>query len=317
MSIAFDREALSAALNANRDLWDWQKGLLIDHYLQDAYEIDVDALGDGTQVIIGGIMQHIEEAGVHSGDSACVLPPYKISYYYLDQIREYTAQIGLALQVRGLFNIQYAIKDDVVYVLEVNPRASRTVPFVSKATGVPLAKLAAQIAAGKTLEALNFTDEPRVDGFFVKEAVLPFRKFPGLDAQLGPEMRSTGEVMGHASSFGYAFAKAQSAAGMELPTSGVVFISVNDYDKSAALRIARDLHQMGFTLTATPGTALFLERAGLPVTVIDKVSAGSPHIVDKLREGEVQLVINTPLGGPATGTAWQFAARRISIKCRL
>ena len=299
MSIAFERSVLAEALDSNRDLWDWKKGLLIDHYLQDAFEIDVDALGDGEQVVIGGVIEHIEEAGVHSGDSAGVLPPYKISYYYLDQIRDFTERIGLALKVKGLFNIQFAIRDDVVYVLEVNPRASRTVPFVSKATGVPLARLAAQISAGKTLAELGFTEEPTVNGFFVKEAVLPFRKFPGVDAQLGPEMRSTGEVMGHASSFGHAFAKAQSAAGMALPTEGVVFISVNEFDRSAVAKLARDLYQMGFTLTATPGNARYLERFGLPVRVINKVSAGSPHIVDALRAGEVQLVINTPLGGPA------------------
>ncbi len=315
MSIAFDHAALSLALNDNSELWDWQKGLLIDHYLQDAYEIDVDALGDGQQVVIGGIMQHIEEAGVHSGDSACVLPPYKISYFYLDQIREYTEEIGLALNVRGLFNIQFAIKDDVVYVLEVNPRASRTVPFVSKATGVQLAKLAAQIAAGKTLAELNFTNEPKVDGFFVKEAVLPFRKFPGVDAMLGPEMKSTGEVMGHASSFGYAFAKAQSAAGTELPISGVVAITVNDFDKSAASRLARDLHEMGFTLVATDGTAQFLAKAGLPVKSINKVSQGSPHLLDAMRAGDIQLVINTPLGGQAhdDGMAVRSAAHQYRI----
>ncbi len=315
MSIAFDRAALASALDANRDLWDWQKGLLIDHYLQDAYEIDVDALCDGERVVIGGIMQHIEEAGVHSGDSACVLPPYKISYFYLDQIREYTEQLGLALKVRGLFNIQFAIKDDVVYVLEVNPRASRTVPFVSKATGVQLARLAAQITAGKTLTELNFTNEPVVDGFFVKEAVLPFHKFPGVNAALGPEMRSTGEVMGHASSFGYAFAKAQSAAGMALPTSGTVAVTVNDFDKSAALRIARDLHQMGFSIIATSGTAEVFERAGLSVTRINKVSEGSPHIVDAIRDGGVQLVINTPLGDHAhtDGMAIRGAAHRYKV----
>src|SRR5690606_33235939 len=186
-------------------------------------------------VTIGGIMQHIEEAGIHSGDSASVLPPYKISMYHIEIIREHTRRIGLALGVRGCFNIQFAIKDDVVYVLEVNPRASRTVPFVSKATGHPLASYAAQIAAGKTLAELGFTEEPRVDGFFVKEAVLPFQKFPGVDARLTPEMRSTGEVMGHASSFGHAFIKSQVAAGSTLPASGTVLITVNDFDKGAAM----------------------------------------------------------------------------------
>jgi len=252
-------------------------------------------------VTIGGIMQHIEEAGIHSGDSACVLPPYKISYYYLDQIREYTERIGLALQIKGLFNIQFAIKDDVVYVLEVNPRASRTTPFVSKATGAPLAAYAAKIAGGKTLVELGFTDEPKVDGFFVKEAVLPFRKFPGADARLGPEMRSTGEVMGHASSFGYAFAKAQAAADMPLPLGGTVLISVNDFDKSAAGKLARDLHHIGFKLVATDGTAQFLEKMGLPVDRVRKVSEGAPNAVDLIREGAIQLIITTPLGGKAHG----------------
>ncbi len=259
----------------------------------------MDALCDGEHVTIGGIMQHIEEAGVHSGDSACVLPPYRISYFYLDQIRDYTERIGLALKVKGLFNIQFAIKEDVVYVLEVNPRASRTTPFVSKATGVPLAAYAAQITAGKTLAELGFTEEPRVDGFFVKEAVLPFRKFPGADARLGPEMRSTGEVMGHASSFGHAFAKAQIEADMTLPMSGTVFISVNDFDKSAASKMARDLHQMGFSIIATQGTADYLERIGLVVERVKKVSEGTPNTVDAIREGKIQLVINTPLGSMA------------------
>jgi carbamoyl-phosphate synthase large subunit len=308
MAICYDRAALEDALR--QDIaWDG-KPVLIDRYLEDAFEIDVDALGDGQHVTIGGIMQHIEEAGIHSGDSACVLPPYKISYYYLDQIREYTERIGLALKVKGLFNIQFAIKDDVVYVLEVNPRASRTAPFVSKATGVPLAAYAAKIAAGVTLAELDFVQEPRIDGFFVKEAVLPFRKLPGADALLGPEMRSTGEVMGHASSFGHAFAKAQSAADMTLPLNGTVFISVNDYDKSAAGKLARDLRQMGFSLVATEGTAEFLEKLGLPVERIRKVSEGTPNVVDAIRDGKIQLIIHTPLGGRsyADGKALRSAA---------
>ena len=219
--------------------------------------------------------------------------------YHVEIIREYTQRIGKALKVRGLFNIQYAIKDEVVYVLEVNPRASRTVPFVSKATGRPLARYAAQIAAGKTLAELDFLLEPRVDGFFVKEAVLPFQKFPGVDARLGPEMRSTGEVMGHASRFGHAFAKAQMAANLPLPVGGTVLISVNRYDKGAVVKIARDLHQMGFRLIATAGTATWLEAVGLPVAVINKVSQGSPHVLDAIRAGEVDLIINTPRGGQA------------------
>jgi carbamoyl-phosphate synthase large subunit len=315
MSIAFDQDALERALTTNAELWDWEKGLLIDHYLQDAYELDVDALGDGEQVVIGGIMEHIEEAGVHSGDSACVLPPYKVTRYHLDEIREYTEEIGLALKVRGLFNIQYAIKDDVVYVLEVNPRASRTVPFVSKATNIPLAKLAAKISAGMTLEQLDFTDEPDIEGFFVKEAVLPFRKFPGADPILGPEMKSTGEVMGHASSFGHAFAKSQLAAGEKLPTSGNVLFSVNKFDKAAAAKLAKDFISLGFTISATNGTAAFFQSQNLPVTVINKINQGSPHIADAMRDGQIQIVVNTPLGGLAhdDGIVLRTAAHRYKI----
>jgi carbamoyl-phosphate synthase large subunit len=270
--------------------------ILIDKFMEDAFEIDVDALSDGKRVVIGAVMQHIEEAGVHSGDAACVLPPYKVSAYHQSIMREYTEQLGLALGVRGLMNVQFALKDDVVYVLEVNPRASRTVPYASKATGVNLAYLAAQIMAGRTLAELGVLAEPRVDGFFVKEAVLPFKKLTGSDALLGPEMRSTGEVMGHASHFGHAFAKSQIAAGMALPQSGAVLISVNDYDKSAALKFARDLHRLGFQLYATPGTADFIHRVGIPVKMINKMRDGSPHTVDLIRGGKVQLILNTPLG---------------------
>jgi len=270
--------------------------ILIDKFMEDAFEIDVDALADGESVVIGAVMQHIEEAGVHSGDAACVLPPYKVSAYHQSIMREYTEQLGLALGVRGLMNVQFALKDDVVYVLEVNPRASRTVPYASKATGLNLAYLAAQVMAGKMLNELGVSEEPRVDGFFVKEAVLPFKKLTGSDALLGPEMRSTGEVMGHASHFGHAFAKSQIATGTALPQEGAVLISVNDYDKSAALKFARDLHRLGFKLYATPGTADFIRRVGLPVSYINKMADGSPHTVDLIRSGEVQLILNTPLG---------------------
>ncbi len=270
--------------------------LLVDQFMEDAYEIDVDALCDGQRVVIGAIMQHIEEAGVHSGDSACVLPPYKVSAYHLDFIRDYSERLGLALGVRGLMNVQFAIKDDIVTVLEVNPRASRTVPFASKATGLPLARIAAQVMAGKSLAELGVLEEPRVDGFFVKEAVLPFKKLSGSDAVLGPEMRSTGEVMGHASRFGHAFAKSQLAAGTPLPLKGAVLFSVNDFDKGAALKIARDLHRQGFHILATPGTADALRRASIPVQTVNKVSQGSPHVVDMIRSGQVDLILNTPLG---------------------
>ncbi len=270
--------------------------VLIDRYLEDAYEIDVDAVCDGRQLVIGGIMQHIEEAGVHSGDSACVLPPYKVSEYHLNTIRDYVERIGLRIGVRGLMNVQLAIKDDIVYVLEVNPRASRTTPYVSKATGAPLAKIAARIAAGQTLEEIGFTREPKLDGFFVKEVVLPFNKFPGAFVRLGPEMRSTGEVMGHASTFGHAFAKAELAANNRLPLSGNVLITVNDFDKGAITRIARDLHQLGFHIHATRGTADWLNKLGIPATTVNKVSEGSPHVVDLIQRDQIDLVISTPLG---------------------
>ena len=297
MAIVFDEAQLLAWLDDNVE-WNGHP-VLIDQFLDDAYEVDVDALCDGKQVTIGGIMQHIEEAGVHSGDSACVVPPYKISYFHLDIIRDYTRRIGLALGVKGLFNIQFAVKDDEVYVLEVNPRASRTAPFISKASGRPLARYAAQIAAGKTLQQLGFVEEPAVAGFFVKEAVFPFQKFPGVDTRLGPEMRSTGEVMGHASSFGHAFVKSQAAVGSPLPEAGTVFISVNDFDKPVVAKIARDLAKLGFALLATAGTARWLNRIGVETGRINKLSEGSPHIIDVMRRGEVDLVINTPRGSQA------------------
>lgn len=270
--------------------------ILIDKFMEDAFEIDVDALADGERVVVGAVMQHIEEAGVHSGDAACVLPPYKVSAYHQGIMQEYTEQLGLALGVRGLMNVQFALKDEVVCVLEVNPRASRTVPYASKATNLNLAYKAAQVMAGKSLAELGVTEEPRVDGFFIKEAVLPFKKLPGSSALLGPEMRSTGEVMGHASHFGHAFAKSQIATGVSLPQSGAVLVTVNDMDKSAGLKFARDMHRMGFSLYATPGTADMCTKAGLPVEVVEKAQDGSTQIVDLIRGGQIQLVLNTPLG---------------------
>ncbi len=297
MAIVFDEGQLLGWLDEHVE---WRgHPLLIDQFLDDAYEVDVDALCDGERVTIGGVMQHIEQAGVHSGDSACVMPAYKISYFHLDIIREHTRRIGLALGARGLFNIQFAVKDDEVYVLEVNPRASRTVPFVSKATGAPLARYAAQIAAGACLEDLGFTEEPAVDGFFVKEAVFPFQKFPGVDTRLGPEMRSTGEVMGQAESFGHAFVKSQAAAGLPLPEAGAVFISVNDFDKPVVAKLARDLKRLGFALVATDGTARWLNRLGLQAERVNKLAQGQPHILDAMRQGAIDLIINTPLGGQA------------------
>ena len=298
MAIAYDDDSLIHFLNEAAQVSPGNP-VLIDQFIEDAFEVDVDAVGDGENVVVAGVMQHIEEAGVHSGDSACVLPPYKISLYHMSIIRDYTKKLGKALQVRGLMNVQFAIKDDVVYVIEVNPRASRTVPFVSKATGVPVARYAAQTQAGKTLVELGFTEMPDVDGFFVKEAVLPFNKFPGADIRLSPEMRSTGEVMGHASRFAHAFAKAQLAAGTVLPTSGGALITVNDYDKSAALKLGRDLQRIGFDLYATGGTAVFLQRAGLTVTTVEKAFREGTTTVDVISDGTVNLIVNTPLGQQA------------------
>ncbi|HET6371999.1 MAG TPA: carbamoyl-phosphate synthase large subunit, partial [Candidatus Polarisedimenticolia bacterium] len=295
MCIAYDQESLldymRRAVTASPD-----HPILVDRFLEDAFEFDVDAIGDGTRVVIGGIMQHIEEAGIHSGDSACVLPAYKISPENLDKIRDLTIQLGMALQVKGLMNVQFAIKDDVIYVLEVNPRASRTVPFVSKSIGIPLARLAAKVMAGRSLEELGFTQEARLSGWFVKEAVLPFIKFPGEDPVLGPEMRSTGEVMGIAASFGHAFAKAQSGSGCPLPVSGTAFISVNDFDKENVVPIARDLQNLGFKLIATLGTATHLTQRGVSVESVYKVNEGRPNVVDHIKNGAVAMIINTPLG---------------------
>jgi carbamoyl-phosphate synthase large subunit len=291
------------------------QAVLIDRFMEDAYEIDIDSLGDGERIVIGAIMQHIEEAGVHSGDSACVLPPYKVSQYHLNVLREYTERLGMALQVKGCLNVQFAIKDDVVYVLEANPRASRTVPYASKATGIPLARIASRVMAGQSLVELDLLSEPPVDGFFVKEAVLPFKKLPSNITVLGPEMRSTGEVMGHAAHFGHAFAKSQQAAGTNLPLSGNILITVNDFDKGAALKIARDLHRLGFTILATPGTASYFQRTGLPVEAVNKVSEGSPHVLDLIQNGQVQLIVNTPLG-PSThteGAQIRAAATRMGV----
>jgi carbamoyl-phosphate synthase large subunit len=298
MAIVSDENQLEALIHEALDAAPGQP-LLIDRFLEDSYEIDVDALADGEAVVIGAVMQHIEEAGIHSGDADCVLPPYKISAYHQSIMEDYTRQLALRLKVRGLVNIQFAIKDDVVYVLEVNPRASRTVPYASKATGLPMARIAAQVMAGRRLSELGLLTQPQVNGFFVKAAVLPFAKLPGADPRLGPEMHSTGEVMGSAAHFGHAFAKSQLAAGMPLPLEGAILISVNDYDKGAALKIARDLFRMGFKIYATPGTAQFFARTGLPVEVINKMYQGSPHTVELIRSGKVQLILNTPLGAHA------------------
>jgi carbamoyl-phosphate synthase large subunit len=273
--------------------------VLIDRFLEDTFEMDVDAIADGQDVVIGGIMEQIELAGVHSGDSACVIPTYMVAPEHVETIREYTQRLARALRVVGLMNIQYAMRDGVVYVLEVNPRASRTVPFVSKATGIPLAKIAAKVMGGATLQELGFTEEPDVRGYFVKEVALPFNKFPGVDAILGPEMKSTGEGMGVADNFGQAYAKAQMACGGELPLSGTAFLSVNDNDKAHLVGIAHELAELGFRLLATQGTAAFLRGQDLQVEAIYKVHEGRPNVVDHIKNGRVDLIINTPLGQPS------------------
>jgi carbamoyl-phosphate synthase large subunit len=270
--------------------------VLIDRFLEDAFEMDVDAVSDGTDVMIGGIMEQIELAGVHSGDSACVIPTYMVPPQHIETMRRYTVELAKELNVRGLMNVQYAMKDDVVYVLEVNPRASRTVPFVSKATGVPLARVAAQVMAGVTLRDLGLTEEPPVDGYWVKEVALPFVKFQGVDTLLGPEMKSTGEGMGVAESFGWAFAKAQIGVGGGLPLEGTVFVSVNDNDKPTLLPMARELAELGFRLVGTSGTAAYLNAHGLPTETVFKVNEGRPNAADHIVNGEIDMVINTPLG---------------------
>jgi carbamoyl-phosphate synthase large subunit len=270
--------------------------VLIDRFLEDAFEVDVDCISDGTRVVIGGIMQHIEDAGIHSGDSACVLPPYLVTEDDMEVMREQTAAMARALGVVGLMNVQYAIKDHVVYVLEVNPRASRTVPFVSKAIGVPLASLAARVMMGETLDAIGFTEEVAPAYVSVKEAVFPFAKFPGTDPVLGPEMRSTGEVMGISDSFGASFAKAQLAAGNGLPLDGTILVTVNDSDKPTVTPIARRFQEMGFRLLATAGTARYLRHRGIPADAVFKVHEGRPNCHDLILNREVQLLVNTPLG---------------------
>jgi carbamoyl-phosphate synthase large subunit len=295
MVVVYDEAGLDnymhAAVSVSRD-----RPVLIDKFLEDAYEVDVDALCDGEQVVIGGIMEHIEEAGIHSGDSSCVLPTYQLSEELRNTIREYTVQLARALNVVGLMNVQYAVHNGKVYVLEVNPRASRTVPYVSKATGVPLAKIAARLMVGRKLKEFNLPSELKVNQYCVKSPVFPFARFPGVDTILGPEMKSTGEVMGTDDSFGKAYVKAQISAGSVLPKSGVAFISVNQHDKRMIARIAADLVEMGFTIIATRGTAQVLRNAGVAVETVYKVNEGRPHIADYVKSGKVHLIINTPLG---------------------
>jgi carbamoyl-phosphate synthase large subunit len=296
MEIVYDTESLQNymvyAVKASEE-----HPVLIDKYLQHATEVDVDSISDGETTVIGSIMQHIEEAGVHSGDSACSIPSRTISDAVRAKLLEYTKNIAKELKVIGLMNIQYAIKDEEIYMLEVNPRASRTIPYVSKTIGVPLAKMAAKVMAGAKLKDLGFTKEVDISYFTVKESVFPFVKFPGTDLVLGPEMKSTGEVMGIDSHFGSAFYKAQIAAGNKLPKSGNVFISVKDSVKEEILGVARELVKTGFKLVSTSGTYNFLRENGLEVVKLAKVHEGiRPNVVDKIKNGEIAFVINIPEG---------------------
>ena len=316
MAIVFD-EALLASYVAAAVASSGEHPVLIDRFLDDAVELDVDALGDGTAAWIGGVQQHIEEAGIHSGDSFSVLPPWKIPPDLLDEIRDATRRLAIGLSVRGLVNIQFAIQHGKLYVLEVNPRASRTVPFVSKAIGVPMARAAALLAAGRPLGSLNLPPERDPADFFIKGPVFPFRKFPGEDVLLGPEMKSTGEVMGVSPRFGDAFAKACEAVGMRLPLSGRAFLTVNPYDKAAVVPIGRELADLGFALCATRGTVEALREAGVEAEPVYKVNEGSPNAVDRMEAGEIQMVINTPLGRASRfdEAAIRAAALRLSIPC--
>ncbi|MCH8327499.1 MAG: ATP-grasp domain-containing protein, partial [Candidatus Marinimicrobia bacterium] len=301
MEIVYSRADLETYLRKHTGRG-WDHPILIDVFLEDAYEFDVDALCDGREVFIAGIMQHIEEAGIHSGDSACVLPPYHLNDSEAAVIEKVTIQIALELGVKGLLNVQFAVKDDTVYVIEANPRASRTVPFVSKARNIPLAKWAAQIAAGKSLadvvgSTLSGSEAmARLEVVAVKKPVFPFSRFPADGVYLSPEMKSTGEVMGIDPGLGGAYAKAEMGAGTVPPASGTVFLSVNDRDKSQVVDIARDLHELGFSIIATEGTRAQLQQSGIEAQLIYKVGEGRPDAADAIRNREVQLIINTPLG---------------------
>jgi carbamoyl-phosphate synthase large subunit len=295
MKIVYDEETLRGFIAEAQEASENQ-AVLIDKFLEDAVEVDVDAISDGENTVIAGIMEHIEEAGVHSGDSACVLPPYTLGKDVIDRIREHTISLSQELKVCGLINIQYAIKGDIVYVLEVNPRASRTVPFVSKVTGIPFAQLAAKVMAGEKLPDLGLTEEKKISHIAVKESVLPFSRFSGVDIILGPEMKSTGEVMGIDTTFGKAFYKAEIAAGTDLPMSGTVFVSMRDHDKRHIIPVARKLVEMGFSIIATQGTVDALTAENIPVSIVGKISDGDTTILDMMNAGTIKLLINTPSG---------------------
>jgi len=310
MEIIYDEKSLKASVE-NAIEASGEHPILIDKFLDDATELDVDAICDGKRVVIGGIMEHIEQAGVHSGDSACSLPPVSIAEKLLKQVKKQTKLLALELKVKGLINIQFAIKDDEIYILEVNPRASRTIPFVSKSIGVPLAKLAAKVMTGMTLDELGFTRQIQPKHFSVKEAVFPFLKFPGIDTLLGPEMLSTGEVMGISDDFGIAFAKSQIAAGNSLPTNGNVLFSVKDADKKKAVELAAQLQQMGFKIIATKGTCIEFIKYNIPSEFVLKMTEGRPNIVDWIINGKISLIINTTIGSQSIRDS--FSIRRTAL----
>jgi carbamoyl-phosphate synthase large subunit len=314
MAICYDEKTLVHYLQHATDVSEGQP-ILIDRFLEDAFEVDLDMICDGRTAVVAGIMQHIEEAGIHSGDSAAVLPPYRVSAENQDRMREIARRLALRLGVVGLMNVQFAIYEGEIYVLEVNPRASRTVPFIAKAVGVPLVRLAALVMAGKTLEELGLTEEPVVPGVFVKAPVFPFQRFPGVDPLLGPEMKSTGEVMGVGEEMGISFAKAWIAAGNRLPLEGVAFLSVHDRDKPGLVPVAKAFADLGFRLASTSGTADFLARQGLEVTVVNKVVEGRPNVLDHLINGDVNLVVNTPLGRESHEDDSQI--RRMALRHRI
>jgi len=287
--------------------------ILIDKFIDHAMEVDVDAISDGNQVHVAGIMQHIEEAGIHSGDSACSLPPISIKPYLIKEIENQTKKLALSLKVKGFMNVQFAIKKDEIYVIEVNPRASRTVPFVSKAKGLPLAKIASRVMAGEKLSKFNLKDNSK-GMYAVKEAVFPFNKFPNSDLLLGPEMKSTGEVMGFDKNFGMAFAKSQIASSNSLPKQGLAFISLKDSHKDEGINLAKELIKLNFTLCATRGTAEYIRKHKMKCRIINKVSSGSPHIVDVLDSKKIALVINTGGGNTEHRLSDAIALRRGTLK---
>jgi len=313
MEIVYDDDGLKMYVG-KAALVSGEHPILVDAFLEDAFEFDVDALCDGTDVFMAGIMQHIEEAGIHSGDSACVIPAYELTSNSRQLIEDYTKELALSLNTIGLINIQFAMKNEVVYVIEVNPRASRTVPFISKVIDLPLAKLAAQLAVGKKLAEMDLESKSKIGLIAVKKPVFPFNKFPQQNVFLSPEMKSTGEVIGFDKHLGSAYAKAEAGAGNSLPKQGTIFISINDMDKVKAIPLARDFQELGFEIMATSGTASLLTENGVTARPIFKVGEGRPNVVDAIKNGEVQLVVNTPMGAQAREDEYEIGRSAIRYK---